>query len=94
MIFFSGRMERRKGIHLCKEIAASILKHYEVAFVFAGQDLFNYMSGELLPYLKGERLRGSVHYLGKLDLTDVGRDCRRPNFSDPQPYGRTVHIPV
>jgi len=74
MIFFSGRMERRKGIHLCKEIAASILKRYEVAFVFAGQDLFNYLSGELLPYLSGERLRGSVHYLGRLDLTDV-RSC-------------------
>ena len=71
MIFFSGRMERRKGIHLCKEIAASVLKRYDVAFVFAGQDLFNYMSNEILPYLNGEKLRGSVHYLGKLDLTDV-----------------------
>jgi len=71
MIFFSGRMERRKGIHLCKEIAASILKRYPVAFVFAGQDLFNYLSGELLPYLQSQTLRGSVHYLGKLDLTDV-----------------------
>jgi len=71
VIFFSGRMEPRKGIHLCKEIAASILKRYEVSFVFAGQDLFNYMSDELLPYLRGEDLRGSVHYVGKLDLTDV-----------------------
>jgi glycogen synthase len=71
IIFFSGRMERRKGIHLCKEIAASILKRYEVAFVFAGQDLFNYMSDELLPSLQGEELRGSVHYVGKLDQTDV-----------------------
>jgi glycogen synthase len=71
MIFFSGRMERRKGIHLCKEIAASVLKRYEVAFVFAGQDLFNYMSNEILPYLRGEKLRGSIHYLGRLDLTDV-----------------------
>ena len=74
IILFSGRMERRKGIHLCKEIAASILKRYEVAFVFAGQDLFNYMSGELMPYLTGEKLRGSVHYLGRLDLNDV-RSC-------------------
>jgi glycogen synthase len=74
IILFSGRMERRKGIHLCKQIAASILRRHNVAFVFAGQDLFNYMSEELLPYLSGETLRGSVHYLGRLDLTDV-RSC-------------------
>ena len=74
MIFFSGRMERRKGIHLCGEIAASIMERYEVAFVFAGQDLFHYMSETLLPYLKTRTLRGSVHYLGKLDLADI-RSC-------------------
>jgi glycogen synthase len=74
MIFFAGRMERRKGIHLCKEIVASILERYEVAFVFAGDDMFNYMSDELLPFLKTQKLKGSVHYLGKLDLADV-RSC-------------------
>ena len=71
IIFFSSRMEPRKGIHLCKEIATSILECYEVDFVFAGQDLFNYMSGTLLPYLTARKLKGAVHYLGKLDLTDV-----------------------
>ena len=76
MIFFSGRMEQRKGIHLCKEISASILERYEVAFVFAGQDLFNYMANILLPYLKGKKLRGSVHYLGKLSLMEI-RSCLR-----------------
>jgi len=76
MIFFSGRMERRKGIHLCKEIASSILERYPVAFVFAGQDLFHYMSDTLLPYLHTKQLKGSVHYLGKLDPTDV-RSCLR-----------------
>ncbi len=74
MILFSGRMEPRKGIHLCREIATSILKRYEVAFVFAGQDLFNYMSNDLLPYLQAQKLRGSVHYLGKIDLAQV-RAC-------------------
>lgn len=74
MIFFSGRMENRKGIHLCKEIVTSILERYEVAFVFAGQDLFNYMSDTILPYLETKKLKGSIHYLGKLDLTDV-RSC-------------------
>lgn len=76
IIFFSGRMEHRKGIHLCKEITASILERYEVAFVFAGQDTFNYMSSTLLPYLKTKKLKGSVHYLGKLNLTDI-RSCLR-----------------
>ena len=71
MILFSGRMEQRKGIHLCLEIAAAILREYPVAFVFAGQDLFGYMTDELLPYLTESPLKGSVHYLGKLDQTDV-----------------------
>lgn len=76
MIFFSGRMERRKGIHLCKEIVASLLERHEAAFVFAGQDLFDYMQGELLPYWNSLSMRGSVHYLGKLNLRDV-RSCLR-----------------
>lgn len=76
MILFSGRMEQRKGIHLCKEIVSSILERYEVSFVFAGQDLFNYMTGTLLPYWKTKRFRGSVHYLGKLDLASI-RSCLR-----------------
>ncbi|MFC2169803.1 glycosyltransferase family 4 protein [Acidobacteriota bacterium] len=71
IIFFSGRMEHRKGIFLCKEIAASILERYKVAFVFAGQDLFNYMSDILLPFLKAKKLKGSVHYLGMLGMRDV-----------------------
>ena len=70
-IFFGARMERRKGIHLCGEIAASILTRYDAAFVFAGQDLFGYMQNELLPSLSGKTLRGSVHYLGKLDLDET-----------------------
>jgi glycosyltransferase involved in cell wall biosynthesis len=76
MILFSGRMEPRKGIHLCKEIASSILERFEVAFVFAGQDLFHYMANTLLPHLKAKKLKGSVHYLGKLDLTSI-RSCLR-----------------
>jgi glycosyltransferase involved in cell wall biosynthesis len=75
-IFFAGRMERRKGIHLCGEIAASILRDYEVAFVFAGQDLFGYMTDTLLPSLRDKPLKGSIHYLGKLDLKEV-RSCLR-----------------
>ena len=71
VIFFSGRMERRKGIHLCKEIVTSILERFEATFVFAGQDLFNYMQDTLLPHWQSKNLKGSVHYLGKLNLAEV-----------------------
>lgn len=76
VIFFSGRMERRKGIHLCKDIVTSILERFEVSFVFAGQDLFNYMTETLLPYWGTRKFKGSVHYLGRLDLASV-RSCLR-----------------
>jgi len=71
IIMFSGRMERRKGIHLCKEIISSVAEQYEVAFVFAGQDIFNYVSNTLNPFLKTKQLKGSFHYLGKLNLLEV-----------------------
>jgi glycosyltransferase involved in cell wall biosynthesis len=70
-ILFSGRMEFRKGIHLCKEIVPPILERYDVNFIFAGQDLFNYMSEILMPHLKGKKLKGSVYYLGKLNQSEV-----------------------
>jgi glycogen(starch) synthase len=91
-IFFAGRMERRKGIHLCGEIAAAILREFDVAFVFAGEDLFGYMSETLLPSLNSEELKGSFHYLGKLDLKAV-RSCLRateifllPSLWENMPY--------
>jgi glycosyltransferase involved in cell wall biosynthesis len=76
VILFSGRMERRKGIHLCKEIVAEVLARHDAAFVFVGQDLFGYLEKELMPYWRQLSLRGSIHYLGKLDLTGV-RSCLR-----------------
>ena len=76
MILFAGRMERRKGIHLCPQIAASILERYDVSFVFAGDDLFGYMQQTLLPALAGRRLKGSVHWLGPLPLPEVRRLAR------------------
>jgi glycosyltransferase involved in cell wall biosynthesis len=76
MIFFAGRMERRKGIHLCKEIVAGILKKHDVAFVFAGDDLFQFMAKDILPSLREMNLRGTVRYLGRLDLQGV-RSCLR-----------------
>jgi len=80
VIFFSGRMEPRKGVHLLKEIAAEVLGRHDVALVLAGQDLFNYASGTLLPYVRSKPLRGSIHYLGKLDLAQVRSGLRQSDI--------------
>lgn len=80
VILFSGRMEKRKGIHLCPEICETILKRHEVAFAFAGADLFGFMEKELLPRLKSQTLKGSVHYLGKLTLEEVGSCLRQSDL--------------
>jgi glycosyltransferase involved in cell wall biosynthesis len=71
LIVFTGRMERRKGIHLCTAIAASLLARHDVTIALAGDDLFGYVSGTLLPALASRRLRGSVHWLGRLGLPEV-----------------------
>jgi len=76
IILFTGRMERRKGIQLCTEIVSTVLANREAAFVFAGRDLFGYLTKTLLPALQGQTLRGSVHYLGSLTLPEV-RSCVR-----------------
>ena len=57
---FTGRMEPRKGIHLCTEIATSILERFDVSFVLVGDDLFGYMAGTLLPALASRPLKGSA----------------------------------
>lgn len=76
IVLFTGRMEARKGIHLCPEIVGSILERRAVSFVFAGRDLFGYMKDTLLPSVARRTLRGSVHHLGELDLHGV-RSCLR-----------------
>ena len=50
---------------------AQILARHDVAFVMAGQDLFNIMAESVLPFLASQTLKGSFHYLGKLDLAAV-----------------------
>lgn len=70
-IVFTGRMERRKGIHLCPEIAAAILERFDVAFVLAGDDLFGYVANTLLPSLRSRTLKGSIHALGAVPLKDL-----------------------
>ncbi len=70
-ILFAGRMERRKGIHLCPEIAASILERFDVSFVFAGSDLFHYVDQTLRPYLASRTLKGSVQFVGQQSLEQM-----------------------
>lgn len=70
-IVFTGRMERRKGIHLVPHIAAEILARHDVALVLAGADLFNYVRDTLVPSLAGRELRGSLHPLGAVPLDEL-----------------------
>ncbi len=70
-IVFTGRMERRKGIHLMPEIAAAILERFDVTLVLAGADLFGYVANTLLPSLANRPLKGSIHWLGALPLGDM-----------------------
>lgn len=71
MVFFSGRMEPRKGIHLLPAIATSLLERHEVALVLAGDDLFHHVRDSVLPALEGRRLRGSLHPLGRISPTEI-----------------------
>jgi glycosyltransferase involved in cell wall biosynthesis len=80
VILFTGRMEKRKGIHLCPEIVETILKKHDVAFAFAGADLFQFMEKEFLPRIRAQTLRGSLHYLGKLSLEEVGSCLRQSDL--------------
>jgi glycosyltransferase involved in cell wall biosynthesis len=75
-ILFAGRMERRKGIHLCAEIVETILSRHDVTFLFAGEDIFGYVEKVLKPALEGKHLLGSFHYLGKLNFKEL-RACAR-----------------
>ena len=75
LIFFANRMEERKGIHLVQEMVKETLaKHEDIAFVFAGRDLFGYMEKRILPWVRDQQLQSRFFYLGQLDLPSV-RAC-------------------
>ena len=76
IVLFAGRLERRKGIHLCADICTSILEDFEVDFLFAGGDPDGFFTLELHPGLGSEEMKGSVHHLGKLDMRTL-RSCIR-----------------
>jgi glycosyltransferase involved in cell wall biosynthesis len=75
LIFFANRMEERKGIHIVQKMVEGTLARYQdIAFVFAGRDLFGYMEKRILPWVKDRRLQSRFFYLGQLTLPDV-RAC-------------------
>ena len=75
-ILFTGRMERRKGIHLCGAIAEIVLRRRDVTFLFAGDDPYGDLQQALLPLIEQRGLLGSVRYLGKLSFQQL-RACAR-----------------
>lgn len=77
MILFSGRLERRKGVHLLPEIAAALLEKFKVSLVLAGDDLFGYAERKLLPFLSSRELKGSLHLLGSVPLNPVRQLLRK-----------------
>ncbi|MFM1873510.1 MAG: hypothetical protein RL398_2932 [Planctomycetota bacterium] len=75
LIFFANRMEERKGIHIVqKMVEGTLAKYSDIAFVFAGRDLFGYMEKRILPWVKDKGLQSQVFYLGQLGLPEV-RAC-------------------
>lgn len=72
LIFFANRMEERKGIHIVKEMVEQTLARYpDIAFVFAGRDLFGWMEKRILPWVRDHQLQSRFFYLGQLDLPAV-----------------------
>ena len=75
LIFFANRMEERKGIHIVQKMVEGTLEKYQdIAFVFAGRDLFGYMEKRILPWVKDRQLQDRFFYLGQLGLPEV-RAC-------------------
>lgn len=75
LIFFANRMEERKGVHILKEMVEQTLQHYrDIAFVFAGRDVFGWMEKKILPWVKDRQLQSRFFYLGQLQLPEV-RAC-------------------
>lgn len=75
LIFFANRMEERKGIHIVQKMVEATLAEYrDIAFVFAGRDLFGYMEKKILPWVKDQQLQSRFFYLGQIGLPEV-RAC-------------------
>lgn len=78
LIFFANRMEERKGIHIVQEMVQQTLAAYQdIAFVFAGRDLFGWMEKRILPWVKDHQLQSRFFYLGQLGLPEVRAVLKR-----------------
>ncbi len=71
IVLFTGRLERRKGIHLCATIAASLLARHRVSLVFVGDDPEGIYRRAILPAVAGVDRLGSVHWLGRRDIAEI-----------------------
>lgn len=72
IVFFANRMEERKGIHIVKTMVEKTLAKYpDIAFAFAGRDLFGWMEKKILPWVRDQQLQSRVFYLGQLGLPEV-----------------------
>lgn len=77
VILFVGRLEGRKGIHICGEIATRVLGRYKASLVFVGSDLFGHYRDGILPALANQPLLGSVHWLGHRSIGEIRRLVRQ-----------------
>jgi glycosyltransferase involved in cell wall biosynthesis len=75
LILFANRMEERKGIHVVRRmVEATLAKHPDIAFVFAGRDPSGWMERRILPWVRDRQLQDRFLYLGQIGLPEV-RAC-------------------
>jgi glycogen(starch) synthase len=78
LVFFANRLEERKGIQVVQAMVERTLAKYpDIAFVFAGQDVFGYMEKRILPWVRDRQLQSRFFYLGKLTLPEVRAVLKR-----------------
>lgn len=75
-IFFGARMERRKGVHLFRDILLGVLARHDVSIILAGRDDTGYVQNSLVPEIRERARHGRINYLGALSLDEV-RACLR-----------------
>jgi glycosyltransferase involved in cell wall biosynthesis len=80
IIFVAARLERRKGVHLLRDIAVPILQRHEATLVLAGSDPEGYVAHQVLTTLQDQPLRGTVRYLGALDQTATRSGMRQSDI--------------
>jgi glycogen(starch) synthase len=79
IIFVAGRLERRKGVHLLRDIALPILERHEVTLVLAGSDPDGSVN-QILATLQNGRLRGTIQYVGPIDQTAIRSGMRQSDI--------------